>query len=301
MSLTLKKLIDCYRDDPHSSFRNLHHQVRVKHGRLLARISREHGHYLLKNIRTRTLIEWYRTWLGDGKVAMAHALVSRLRELFRFGATMLEDRNCNRLLDAVSDIRLQTSKSRTVEMTAEQANAIRAVAREKGRFSIAFAQALQFQLLMGQKDVIGEWVPPSEPGESRTTGKKRDKWLRGLRWECIDENLILRHTIGKSERRIEVDLRTASMVLEELGTSDRHCLPASGPMIICETTGYPYSAAEFRRLWRMIAREAGVPDNVKNRDSTPPGIIVSGAGRARISQTITRQMINYSLRVLRKS
>jgi hypothetical protein len=299
MSLTLKKLIDRYRDDPDSSFPNLHYQVRAKHGRLLARICREHGQYPLRNVRTRTLVVWYKTWLADGKVAMAHPLVSRLRVLFRFGATVLEDRDCDRLLDAVGDIRFQTSRSHTLQMTAQQANAIRAAARRKGRFSIALAQALQFELLMGQKDVIGEWVPSKEAGESRTTGE-RGKWLRGLRWECIDENLILRHTIGKSRRRIEVDLRTAPMVMEEL-QPDKSPLPASGPVIICETTGYPYSTAEFRRIWRVIAKQAGVPENVKNRDSTPPGMIVGGAGRARISQTITPQMISYSLRMLRKN
>jgi hypothetical protein len=72
-------------------------------------------------------------------------------------------------------------------------------------------------------------------------------------------------------------------------------------MIICETTGYPYSPAEFRRIWRNLARQAGVPDNIKNRDSTPPGMIVGGAGRARISQAITAQMISYSLQMLRKN
>jgi hypothetical protein len=300
MSLTLKKLIDRYRDDPDSAFPNLHYQVRAKHGRLLARISHEHGHHPLRNVRTRTLVVWYKAWLADGKVAMAHALFSRLRVVFRFGATMLEDRDCDRLLDAVGDIRLQTSRSDTLQMTIEQANDIRGVAKQKGMFSMAIAQALQFELLMSQKDVIGEWLPSSEPGDSGTTREKKGKWLRGLRWECIDENLILRHTVGKSRRRIEVDLRTAPMVLEELGTSDRHTLPTSGPMIICETTGYPYSTAEFRRKWRIVAKLAGVPDNVKNRDSTPPGMIVGGAGRARISQTITPQMINYSLRMLRK-
>ena len=42
------------------------------------------------------------------------------------------------------------------------------------------------------------------------------KWLRGLRWSNIDKNLILRHTVGSSGRIIEVDLRTAPMVFEEL-------------------------------------------------------------------------------------
>ena len=35
-----------------------------------------------------------------------------------------------------------------------------------GWYSIALAQALQFELLLSQKDVIGEWVPVTEPGKS---------------------------------------------------------------------------------------------------------------------------------------
>ena len=300
MALTLQKLIDCYRNDPHSNFRKLHYPVRVKHGRLLARINREHGTHSLKQGRARTLIAWYQTWLGDGKVAMANALVARLRVLFSFGATLLEDRECERLHEAVSNIRLQTSRACSTEMTIEQAKAIRLAARKNFRYSIALAQTLQFELLMSQKDVIGEWLPTSEPGTSGVTSEKQGKWLRGLRWEYIDENLILRHSLGKGRRRIEVDLKTAPMVLEDIGTLERLHLPAFGPMIVSETTGLPYSTAEFRRMWRDIAREAGVPDHVKNRDSNPPGIIVSGAGRAQIRQTITLQMINYSLRMLRK-
>jgi hypothetical protein len=301
MGTTLQKLIDRYRDDPHSNFRKLHHHVRVKHGRLLTRIGREHGSIPLKQVRARTLIAWHQEWLGNGKFATAHAFVARLRVLFAYGATILEDRDCSRLHDALSVIRVQNSRSDTLEMTVEQANDIRKSARLAFRYSIALAQALQFELLMSQKDVIGEWVPLSEPGESPILCEKRGKWLRGLRWECIDENLILRHSLGKGRRRIQVDLRTAPMVLEELGTSDRGRLPETGPIIISETTGLPYAAAEFRRIWREIARFAGIPDNIKNRDSTPPGMIVGGAGRARISQTITSQMISYSYRMLRKN
>ena len=71
--------------------------------------------------------------------------------------------------------------------------------------------------LLRQKDVRGEWVPVDEPGEGGAIwAERKQKWLRGLRWSNIDKNLILRHTAGSSGRTIEVDLRTAPMVLEEL-------------------------------------------------------------------------------------
>jgi hypothetical protein len=374
MNRTLKQLIECYQTDPHSNFLKLQYQVRAKHGRLLARLSREHGSHQLRNVRFRNLTVWYNAWVSDGKIAMARSMVDRLRELFRFGATLLEDRECNRLFEAVGKLRLENSPPRTVQMTAEHANAIRRTAREHfGWYSIALAQALQFELLLSQKDVIGEWVPVTEPGKSDVIwaerrllrqkdvvgewipvdepgeagvwAERKQKWLRGLRWSNIDKNLILRHAAGSSGRTIEVDLRTAPMVLEELkiqvadlrsigstanrtlhdileelnmilkadslpsaGTAPETAavtlhdltdgsLPCSGPMIICDTNGLPWSTAEFRRKWRKVAKQAGVPDNVNNKDSFPAGMIRGGPDRAKISQTVTLKRIDYSLRM----
>ena len=318
MRRTLKQLIECYETDPHSNFLKLQYQVRVKHGRLLARLSEEHGNQQLRNVRFRNLTVWYNAWMSDGKIAMARLMIDRLRELFRFGATLLEDRECARLFEAVGKLRLENSPLRTVQMTAEHANAIRETAREHfGWYSIALTQALQFELLLGQKDVIGEWVPVAEPGESDFVWGER-KWLRGLRWSSIDKNLILRHTAGSSGRIIE-DMRTAPMVLEELkilvadslpseSTAtmsphelvDRYSLPASGPIVRCDINGLPWSTAEFRRKWRLVARKAGVPDNVNNRDSFPAGMIHGGPDRAKISQTMTLKRIGYSLRTQRR-
>jgi hypothetical protein len=300
MSRTLKQLIGLYRNDPDSSFVDLQYQVRVKHDRLLARIDREHGAHRLEDIRTRNLVAWHKAWSTGGKVAMAHSLISRLRVLFRFGFTMLEDQECLRLLNVLSEARFRSSSPRNLPMTAQQANAIRTTAREWfGWDSIALAQALQFELLLGQKDVIGEWVPLSEPGASDVVVDE-EKWLRGLRWSDIDDDLILRHYVGSSRRPIEVDLRTAPMVIEELEAM-ASLRTSSGPLVVCEITAYPWSTAEFRRKWRIVARKAGVPDTVQNRDSLPAGMIVGGPDRARVSQRMTMKRIDYGLRMLRRT
>jgi hypothetical protein len=168
--------------------------------------------------------------------------------------------------------------------------------------SIALAQALQFELMLSQKDVIGEWVPVGEPGESDVVWDGQ-KWLRGLRWSNIDRNLILRHVAGSSARTIEVDFRTAPMVMEEIkARSDtfRSLINARTPIVINDVTGMPWSTAEFRRKWRIVAKKAGVPDIVKNRDSVPAGAIVGGPDRARISQKVTLARIDYGLRTRRR-
>jgi hypothetical protein len=303
MGYTLKQLIELYHSDPDSSFRKLRYQVRVKQDRMLTRISEEYGNHQLQSIKARTLLTWHKTWSSGGKIAIAHALMARLRALFSFGYAMLEDRECQRLLVTLKEIRFQGLGPRFVQMTAEHVRVIRTTARDHfGWYSIALAQALQFELLLSQKDVIGEWVPLEEPGESDVTWRGQ-KWLRGLRWSNIDKNLILRHGVGSSARPIEVDLRTAPMVLQELrpySQDMRSLVRGGGPIVLNDITGMPWSTAEFRRKWRLVAKKAGVPDIVKNRDSVPAGTIFGGPDRARISQGITLARMDYSLRTLRR-
>ena len=284
MSLTLKHLIEQYRTDADSHFSKLSYRVRMDRERTLARINREHGIQELRNIRTRTLIAWHREWIADGKLSMARSLVDRLRELFRFGSRVLEDHECGRLLEGLEEVRPQKPVANLLYVTREQASTICPVAREHfGWHSIALAQAFQFECTLLQKDVIGEIIPLSEPGVSDVIFRNH-KWLRGIVWQEIDQNLILKHATSKNEKT-EVDLKLAPLVLAELqflageeplivvnettekATVNRHLLPASGPIIICDTTGLPWSTAEFRRKWRLVATKAGVPDSVKNRRS----------------------------------
>jgi hypothetical protein len=301
MGYTLKQLITLYRSDLDSPFQNLQYQVRVKQDRTLERISKEFGSHQLRSIKTRTLLAWHKAWSSGGRIAAAYELVARLRAVFRFGFTMLEDRECKRLLEILRETRFRSLGPRLVQLTAEHVRAIRTLARDHfGWDSIALAQALQFELMLSQKDVIGEWVPVGEPGESDVV-RDGQKWLRGLRWSNIDKNLILRHAVGSGGRPIEVDLKTAPMVLEELEAygADTADLPSRGPIVICDTNGWPWSTAEFRRKWRIVAKKAGVTDIVKNRDSVPAGAIVGGPDRARISQRVTLARINHSLRTQR--
>jgi hypothetical protein len=104
---TVGELIEGYRSDPQSSLRKLSHGVRVKHERLLARITREHGHRTLKGIRARDLVAWHDGWLGKGKIAAAHSLMSRLRVVLRFGATILEDKESRRLAERLGEMRFE--------------------------------------------------------------------------------------------------------------------------------------------------------------------------------------------------
>lgn len=40
-----------------------------------------------------------------------------------------------------------------------------------------------------------------------------------------------------------------------------------GPLIIDETSGRPYAAGAFSQEWRVVARAAGIPDDIWNVDA----------------------------------
>ena len=154
--MILSALIQAYQTDPDSPYQTNRYHTRVWRDGKLRQIGERHGETDLTAIRGRTLKAWHKEWACDGAhLPNAGAMIGQLRALFSFGATMLEDPECERLCGALHLMRFKGSKAREVSVTAEQANAIRAKAREMGMPSIALGQALQFEGTLRQRDVIG--------------------------------------------------------------------------------------------------------------------------------------------------
>lgn len=266
---SLKSLIEAYQTDVDSPYRTkLEYQTRINYDARHRRIELDYGHEALSDIRARDLKRWHETWMEGGKVTQAHGLIGQLRILMNFGATILESEECNRIANTLSKMRFTMAKSRSQRITAEQADAVRKMARRMQYPSIALAQAFQFETMMRQKDVIGEWLPLSEPGITDTM-YGNEKWLKGLRWEEIDENLILRHLTWKRKKPLTANLKLLPMVMDELNRLGT--LPTRGPVIVSETTHAPYAAAAFRKRWRIVANSAKVPPEVFNMDSRSGG------------------------------
>lgn len=296
---TMSSLVHCYKHDPESNYQRIRFTSRQHYDTLCRYLIRDHGQDRLEEITGRTLRHWYRAWSEGGRVTMAHSMVGMLRTLATFGSTLLDDLQCQRIKGLLHDLKFSMGKPRTERLTSEQADMIRAKAHEMGRPSLALAQALQFEAMLRQKDVIGEWVPISETGIS-DVHKGNEKWLRGLRWEEIDENLILRHITSKRQKAIELDLKLMPMVMEELAT-----LPHKGrvgPVIVCEWGSLPWTNAEFRRWWRMVARACGIPDAVRNMDSRAGAITEAteaGADLEAIKHAATHSDISMTQRYAR--
>lgn len=302
---TLRTLINCYQTDPASNYHKKRYSTRRNHDTLLRRIAARHGHEEIRDIKARTILEWYEEWSDHGRMLSTwQAIRGSLRVLFSFGFAILEDTECDRLCRVMGSRALQFEMPivKKQALTADQATAVRKTAREWfGWDCIALGQAIQFEAILRQRDVIGEWVPMSEPGVSDVTWEGQ-KWIRGIRWSEIDENLVLRHVTSKRQKLLVFDLKLAPMVLEEFGLMfgldpdqiTRGALPAAGPIVLSTITGMPYDATEYRRKWRLIADKAGLPKSVKNMHSRHGGIseaIRSGASKNDVRGAATHSNI----------
>jgi hypothetical protein len=262
---SIASLVDRYRADERSPYRKLQYRTRISYDSLIKRIIKDCGNAKLADLKKRNFQDLYEDWTAAGKIAMAHSLATMLRGLINFGAATLEDSECERLAVALHNMEFSMPKRRTERLTANQANEIRAMAHKMGRPSLALAQAFQFELKLGQREVIGEWVPITEQGSPEITHDGM-KWIRGLRWEEIDQNWILRHASSTGGKDVIVDLRQKPTVMDELAKRGG-ARPPTGPVIVSEHNNLPYTGSEFRRQWRKVATAAGVPANVFNMDS----------------------------------
>lgn len=301
---SLQSLINCYQTDPDSAYQKNRFYTRQNRASMLRRIAERHGDEELCDIKARVLLAWHKDWSDGGlKLATGSSFVGQLRSLFSFGATMLEDPQCERLCGAMHKMRFPGTKARQVSITAGHADAVRVMARERfGWASISLGQAFQFEGTLRQKDVIGEWIPIAEPGISDATWGNY-KWLRGITWQEVDESLILKHVTSKKQKEVKIDLKLAPMVMEELALMlkttpaalTRDMLPATGAIIKNEINNLPWSANEYRRKWRIVATAAGVPKEIKNMDSRSGAIsegIMAGASLEMVRHAATHSDIS---------
>lgn len=278
--LTMGALIEKYVSDPESPYRALRFTTRRHYDTLINHLRRDCSDMIVVDIKRDDINTLYDKWT-EGRTkrqGMGHALITMFRMAVNYGVKKLENPECERLAIVLHTMSFPPAKGRTAHLTAEQADAIIARARLIGRPSVALAQAFQFDCpRLTQKDVIGEWVPVTEKGISDVVFEG-EKWLRGIRWDEIDESMILRHLGSRDGRSIEINLRDCPRVMAELEHFPSF-FQKNGPVIVSETTLRPWTPTEFRRYWRRLARDCGIPDNVRNMDSRAPAKTRDNEGR----------------------
>ncbi|MCK1577789.1 hypothetical protein [Bradyrhizobium sp. 174] len=95
--MTLRKLIKKYQNHPLSTWHALRYSTQQNHRNLLRQIDRRYGRVKLRRIKAKTLLEWHGEWLDGTKFSAARAFIKKVRTVFGFGMTLLEDEDCVRI------------------------------------------------------------------------------------------------------------------------------------------------------------------------------------------------------------
>jgi hypothetical protein len=275
---TFLTLLDIYHTDPKSTYFKLKHSSRGPYDVYIRMMRAEIGKCRLDRTDGVDLLDWFAAWAapaaegGKRQVAKARMALSVLKAALTFGV-MRRLPACaefRAVLDAMKR-KFEGLPARKIIMSADRVTAAREAAHVAGHAPAALAYAIQFEGIVRQWDVKGQWVPLDDRQPSAVIYKGK-KWI-GPTWANVDASLVLRWTPTKTETttapEIVVDLRSCPMVMEEL--QDVPLSARKGPLIVNPETGRPYSHDQFNEVWRAAAHIAGIPKKAWNRDLRKSG------------------------------
>ena len=270
---TLRGLITLYRKVDESPYFSVKHNTRRMYDESLDLLERTVGDRQLARLNGGDFRRWYKKLReprepdGPERMRRAFKAMQLLRIAVKFGVT--EDLpECVRLATILEAMRFESPSTRSAFVTYAQSEAIIRKAIELERPSIAIAQALQFELTLRQIDVIGAWEKIDGP--SGGIVDRGQRWSGGVLWSEIDSAGVLRKKTTKTGQEAIHDTKAYPLVEECLALIPQEA--RLGPIVKNETTGLPYRYRNFYQMWRAIARKAGVPDGVWNRDSRAGGV-----------------------------
>ncbi|MCO5732854.1 integrase [Rhizobium sp. SSA_523] len=273
---TIRSLLDIYQRDPESSYQRLKPGSLVPYNHYLQKIEDHVGPRRVDQIDGIDVLRWHKVWSDSGKHLAAAATCRAVLEAAIKHGILRRYPGCIELREILVTARGQLPKPRPREMviTAEEVIAARLAAHAAGRPSSALAYALAYETTLRLWDVIGQWWPLDRGGISDVINPGAEtKWF-GLRWENIDDGLVLRYrpskTDGTTGKSIVYPLIKAPMVLEEM----EHW-PAekrTGPVIVSEETGLPYINRVVTERWEADRKAAGISSKAWARDLRASGI-----------------------------
>lgn len=268
---TIRSLSRRYQTDPESPFnRRLKHTTREKDAHVLMLIEKAFGERTVTSLKLTDFWRWYdatKKPKAPGRperTRRAWGVMKKLREMFSYGVAAELD-GCARVRDILAEVRFPQPARRRVTLDLEHVEAFIPKAIEMGRISLALATAIQFDAVMRQKDVIGEWEPiPEGAGKTGIVLNGR-RWVNGLTWAGIVLDGVTRKATTKTGAMIAHDFSLCPHVQQVAAhvPLERRI----GPLIVDEQQGRPYAGDAFQREWRKVARAAGIPDYIWNMDA----------------------------------
>ena len=324
---TIESACDWYERHPRSRFHTVKANTRKSYLDSLKLIRRTVRARLIRNVTVLDVQHWYDEWRkpaykgGPERIKRAHDAVAMVKTVLRFNAALRPPRHdCKQLVDdlekATSLTRFEKAGAREQEMTFGQARAFIETAldlEERGVLPpwrglyMAIGVAAQFELLVRQKDVIGERPRTAADldkarrhGAAVHPGGNRD-WVGFFTWENIPGwRWRMRTSKSKYRAAAEFDLTKYGLLfplLEAVPHDQRQGAIVKGEQ------GLPVRDRSYQRWFRSIARVANIPDDVWSMDARAGGATEAeeaGMERGLVSKALTHTNEQMSGRYIRK-
>jgi integrase len=264
-----KSLFEIYETDPESTIHALKPGILKIYLIYLKKLRAHIGDVKIATTDGRAVKRWFAEWRfdedGSEHLPRARMVLAVLKATVRFGI-ICRLPGCSAFKEVLSELEFDRPKARTAAATSEQIVAARKAAHANGAPHRALVYALQFDTRVRQWDLIGQWLPMSDPKFSTITDRNA-KWV-GPMWSAVGDKLIFSIKPTKTEDTTEVevsfDLSVCPMVMEELAMFPEQY--RKGPMIKNPMTNLPYRVKAFTDGWRKDFKDAGLPLHIWNRD-----------------------------------
>jgi hypothetical protein len=263
----LSTLVRMYQTDKGSPYRGLHQNTQRNYTKAIEWLAtRLNGDPRVRDISGADAREWFLDFCETNTRGWAAYVLAVFKAAIAYGSSR-KFKDCLELSASLRTTRLGTGQAREQEMTYEHLVAFREAAHRLGRPSAALWTTFQYELGLRRRDVIGEWVNVTDP----TTGTMIKQWRDGLTWSSINDNGVLTKQLSKTRFKTGVKVEHQIANYPELVAELKRIPPEKRdplvPIVINESTGLPYTPEQCREYFRVIARAAGIPDEVQNRDA----------------------------------
>jgi hypothetical protein len=309
-----------YQEHPFSPFNtNVKHNTRATYLSSLRLIERTVGPRLIRNLTVLDVQNWYIQWRKPAepgraeRIDRAHDAVSMFRTVLWF-MTALRRPECKQLAEELKAVRFEKGRAREQEITYQQVMAFIRKAQQMGQSGIipadravhmSIAVAAQFDLMVRQMDIIGQWAPrapaPKLPKGAATLIDGNKVWSGFFTWENVPGwRWRMRTSKSKYRSAMSFDLSDFGILfplLEAVPHEHR-----TGPIVKGEGD-LPVRQSSFGKWFRQIARAAGIPDDVWNMDARAGGATEaeeSGAELENIQAALTHSKKETTLRYIRQ-
>lgn len=288
---TMKAACLIYQEHPLSSFSTVSHTTRRGYVADLKVIMESVGARLVRNVTVLDVKNWYQQWrkgvmyedgsVGPERTARAHNAVAMVRMVLRFMAA-LRHADCKLLAEELANVQFEREGAREQELTYQHVRSFiktafeladRGILPRERALYMAIGTASQFELMLRQKDIIGDWMPrradARHPAGISLLHLEDETWRGFYTWEAIP-GWRWRTRTSKSKYRaaVEFDLQIYDLLFPLL-----QMVPADQRQgaIVKGEHGLPIRYRSYAKWWRQIASAAGIPADVQSMDARAGG------------------------------